>query len=207
MKFMALAGIDVSYSQGFVDWSGVSGAGIAFAYIKATEGISINDSQFARNWSVSSARGVPRGAYHFFRFNDDPIAQANFFLASANPQAGDLLPAVDLESTDGVSDVTQLVRTLGAFTSRVEQALSGRRMMIYTGWGYWNSNFQGSDAFSGHPLWIAEYNNQPAPSLPNGWSNWSIWQHESNGSVAGINGDVDLDVLNGDAAALAAITV
>jgi lysozyme len=204
---MALNGIDVSYAQGFIDWSAVSGARLSFAYIKATEGTGINDPQFARNWSVSKARGMPRGAYHFFRFNDDPIAQANFFLASANPQAGDLLPAVDAETTDGVSDVTQLIQRLAAFISKVEQAISGRRMMIYTGWGFWNSSFQGSDAFSGHPLWIAEYNNQPAPSLPNGWKNWSIWQHESNGSVTGINGDVDLDVLNGDAGALTAITI
>ncbi len=204
---MALNGIDVSYAQGFVDWAAVAGAGISFAYVKATEGISVNDAQFARNWSVSKARGIPRGAYHFFRFNDDPIAQANFFLASANHQAGDLLPAVDVEVTDGVSDVTQLVQKLAAFISAVEQAVSGRRMMIYTYWGFWNSSFNGSDAFSDHPLWIAEYNNQPTPSLPNGWSNWSIWQHESNGSVTGINGDVDLDRLNGDAAALTAITL
>jgi len=204
---MSLNGIDVSYAQGFVDWSGVSGAGISFAYIKATEGTSINDSQFSRNWSVSKMRDVPRGAYHFFRFNDDPIAQANFFLASANPQTGDLLPAVDVESTDGVTDVTQLVQRLAAFISKVEQSIGGRRMMVYTYWGYWNSSFNGSDAFSGHPLWIAEYNNQSAPSLPNGWNNWAIWQHQSNGSVTGVSGDVDLDTLNGDAAALAAITV
>lgn len=204
---MALNGIDVSVWQGFIDWAGVAGAGTSFTYVKATEGISVNDSQFARNWSVSKARGIPRGAYHFFHFNQDPIAQANFFLASANPQAGDLLPAVDVEVTDGVSDVTQLVQKLAAFISKVEQAISGKRMMIYTGWGFWNSSFNGSDAFSGHPLWIAEYNNQPSPSLPNGWTNWSIWQYGSNGSVAGINGDVDLDRLNGDAAALNAITL
>jgi lysozyme len=204
---VAVNGIDVSYAQGAIDWAGVSETEIAFAYVKATEGISINDEQFSRNWSTSKARGIPRGAYHFFHFNDDPVSQANFFLAAANPQAGDLLPAVDVEVTDGMSNLMQLIQRLRAFISTVEQAISGRRMMIYTGWDFWNTSLAGSDAFSGHPLWIAEYNTDPAPSLPDGWTNWSIWQHQSNGSVSGINGDVNLDVLNGATSDLKDLTV
>ena len=38
-------------------------------------------------------------------------------------------------------------------------------MLIYTDWDFWNSHMQGSDAFAGHPLWVAEYNRDPAPTL------------------------------------------
>jgi lysozyme len=202
-----VSGFDVSSYQGSVDWAAVAGAGLGFAYVKATEGLTFNDPQFARNWSVSKERGIPRGAYHFFHFNDDPVAQAEFFLASAAPNAGDLLPAVDVEVTDGVTDVTRLVDALSAFITRVEQAMAGKRMLVYTGFGFWNASFHGSDAFAGHPLWIAEYNGDATPVLPGGWNNWIVWQHSSNGTVPGITGSVDLNVLNGDAAALLQITV
>lgn len=192
-----LQGIDVSYAQGTIDWAAVHESGIAFALIKATEGVSIHDPQFARNWSVSKSAGIRRGAYHFFHFSDDPVTQAQSFLASAQPQAGDLLPAVDVETADGITDVSLLVDRLSQFTTAVEKVLDGRRMLIYTDPGFWNSSMRGSDAFTGHPLWVAEYNRDPAPQLPRGWRNWSIWQHDDNGTVTGITGAVDLDVYGG----------
>lgn len=202
-------GIDVSSYQGFIDWAAVSSSGeVAFAYTKATEGVSVSDSQFARNWQVlSQRREIKRGAYHFFHFTSDPVAQANFFLAAANFQAGDLLPMVDVEVNDGVTDITQCVNILSQFLDCVERALGGKKVIVYTSYGFWNGSMNGSDAFSGHPLWIAEYNSDNAPTLPNGWNDWVIWQYESNGQINGITGDVDMDRLNGDAAALAKLII
>jgi lysozyme len=200
-----LKGLDVSSYQGIVDWSAVASAGYSYAYIKATEGLTLTDPQFSRNWQVSKQRNICRGAYHFFHFGDDPIAQADFFINCANPQAGDLPPVVDVETTDGITDVTQLVQKLSAFIVEVENALSGKKMVIYTYYGFWNASMNGSDAFSGHPFWIAEYNSDETPTLPNGWTDWLIWQHASNGTVTGINTPVDLNVLNGDANTLSGI--
>jgi lysozyme len=200
-----LRGLDVSSYQGLVDWAGVASSGLSYAYVKATEGLTVNDAQFTRNWQVSKQRGIYRGAYHFFHFSDDPIAQADFFVASANPQPGDLPPAVDVETTDGISDVTQLVQKLSAFITEVENNLGGKKMVIYTYYGFWNASMNGSDAFSGHPFWIAEYNNDNAPTLPHGWNDWLIWQYASNGTVTGVNTSVDLNVLNGDANTLSGI--
>ena len=55
----------------------------------------------------------------------------------------------------------------------------------------------GTDAFSGHPFWVAEYNNDDAPTLPNGMTQWVLWQYSSSGTIPGIAGRVDLDKLNG----------
>lgn len=59
----------------------------------------------------------------------------------------------------------------------------------------------------GAPLWIAHWGVQ-APTLPaDGWAGrgWAVWQHSSTGKVPGIQGNVDLDVLQG--ADLGAITI
>src|SRR6266478_76036 len=90
-----LAGIDVSHWQGVISWLKVA-TEIDFAYIKATDGAHGQDSRFAVNWSKSKIAGVPRGAYHFFRSDQEVQAQVdNFF--SAYPEEGDLPPALDLE--------------------------------------------------------------------------------------------------------------
>lgn len=204
-----MQGIDVSAYQGFIDWAAVRATGdVSFAYVKATEGESVSDSQFVRNWQVLAQRPeIKRGAYHFFRFNSDPIAQANFFLAAAAPQTGDLLPMIDIETNDGLTDVTRCVNVISAFLGQVERAIGGRKMLIYTSYGFWNGSMNGTDAFSGHPLWIAEYNSDAAPTLPNGWTNWSIWQFESNGKIGGIIGDVDMDRLNAQADVLDGLVI
>src|SRR5262249_12335135 len=98
-NFEILNGIDVSSAQGAIDWARVRDAAIAFAYIKATEADTFNDSRFAANWTA--ARGnVARGAYHFFhaRANVDATrAQADHFIAAIASDPGELTPMVDVE--------------------------------------------------------------------------------------------------------------
>ena len=90
-------GIDVSHHQGAIDWKKVAGDGVAFAYLKATEGGDHRDRTFARNWREARAAGIAVGAYHFFTFCRPGAEQAANVLAVV-PAAPDALPpAVDLE--------------------------------------------------------------------------------------------------------------
>ena len=90
-------GIDVSHHQETVDWTKVAGAGISFAYAKASEGMNA-DPLFPANWAGMKAAGVIRGAYHFFRPKTDPAAQASHFCALVGAlDPADLPPMVDLE--------------------------------------------------------------------------------------------------------------
>ena len=57
-------GIDVSSFQGAFDWAAEKGS-ISFALAKATEGATITDPEFARNWQQMKATGLVRGAYCF----------------------------------------------------------------------------------------------------------------------------------------------
>jgi lysozyme len=193
-------GIDVSQDQGTVTWSQVAAAGYAFAFIKATDGETYVDPLFAQNWAGAKAAGLLRGAYHFFRAEDDPQAQAQFFWQTVGTLGGNMgeLPlVVDVEESMEQSN-SVVIANLASFLSSLQQA-SGRQPMIYTDPGFWNG--LGTSAFGGYPLWVAEYG-VTAPTLPSGWAVWDFWQTSETGSVAGIQGSVDLDVFSGSLAEL-----
>jgi lysozyme len=196
-----VAGIDVSDHQGSVDWNAVKQAGKFFAFIKATDGITWTDPDFATNWSGAKAAGLLRGAYHFYETNDDPTAQAENFLNAVQLEAGDLPPVVDIEKLHSGGSVSQVVKDLQTWLDVVEKA-TGRMPIIYTDRSFWAS--LGTSAFGLYPLWIAEYGVQ-SPSLPAGWASWTFWQFSESGTVAGVSGSVDLDVFNGSIAELKAL--
>ncbi|MCZ7686176.1 MAG: GH25 family lysozyme [Sandaracinaceae bacterium] len=106
-------------------------------------------------------------------------------------------PVVDVEATDGQSSAT-IVARLGQWLDRVETA-TGRTPIIYTGYYFWRDNV-GAD-FSSYPLWIANYS-ATCPDVPDPWTRWEFFQTSSTGRVAGIAGDVDTDLFNGDEARL-----
>lgn len=198
MSTNQLSGIDVSKWQGSVNWESVRQAGVAFAFARATYGISVTDSCFDNNWPAMKAAGIIRGAYHFFLATEDPTQQAEFFIRTVGSlEPGDLPPVIDVESGSGTS--SSLVTNVQTWLSVVEQSL-GRRPIIYTGPSYWNANL--TSAFGDYALWVAEYG-VSSPKAVNGWSNWTFWQYSSTGTVSGVNGAVDLDYFNGTSEALA----
>jgi lysozyme len=193
-----IPGIDVSYYQGTIDWSAVAGDGIAFAVSRTNHGGFI-DPQFEANWTGSREAGLLRSAYQYFNPGDDPVAQATTLIDMIGAlEVGDLPPVLDVESTDGLSP-GQIADNIATWLDTVEGSL-GRKPIIYTGSYFWNDNI-GSDAFVDHPLWIAHYT-QNCPNLPTVWSDWTMWQYTSSGSVAGIAGNVDRNRFNGPIEAL-----
>lgn len=191
-----MTGIDVSDFQPSVDWSAVAhDAAVGFVYAKATEGTDYTASTFAANHDGCKAQGIAFGAYHYFRPYADPNAQAQHFLTVIDGYEGQLLPAVDVEVTDAVAAATVLAR-LATFIRDVETTLGGKRMVIYTGYAFWQNTMGGSDDFAGHPLWLAEYNGDAAPTLPDGWQTWALWQFTDAAQVAGIGRGVDMSRTN-----------
>ena len=76
-------GIDVSKWQGSINWNSVRGAGIEFAWMKATEGLTYKDPNFSANYLGAYNAGVIRGAYHFARPDvSGGTAQADFFASN-----------------------------------------------------------------------------------------------------------------------------
>src|SRR6516165_7639969 len=73
-------GVDVSGHQGDIDWLSLAAGGVAFAYIKATEGGDFRDKQFQKNWDGARTAGMLRGAYHFFTQCRSGADQATNFI-------------------------------------------------------------------------------------------------------------------------------
>ena len=95
----AVHGIDVSKYQGDIDWPRVRASGVAFAFIKATEGGDHADDRFADNWAAARAAGMPRGAYHYYYFCRPALEQAAWFMNHVPKDPTALPPVLDLEWT------------------------------------------------------------------------------------------------------------
>jgi GH25 family lysozyme M1 (1,4-beta-N-acetylmuramidase)/nucleoside phosphorylase/O-acetyl-ADP-ribose deacetylase (regulator of RNase III) len=196
-------GINVSYSQQTVDWSQVRQAGIAFAFVKATQGTKTVDQQFASNWSGTEAVGILRGAYHVFEPNEDPLQQAQHFAHTVGVlEPDDLPPVLDVETSEGVNGAV-LIRNCKVWLNEIERLLK-RRPVIYTGAGFWNPQLRNDSEYitwtKDYALWLAQYQTASEPPIPQGWeSQWTFWQYDEMGTVPGISGRVDLNWFNGTA--------
>jgi lysozyme len=182
----AIEGLDVSHYSGAVDWQRVRDAGVEFAYVKATEGVDSPDPAFADHWRRLGELGIARGAYHFYVTEDDPEAQARFFLATVAHRPGDLPPAVDIELI-GHGTEPGLAGRLRTFLEIVGREI-GVRPLVYTSPKFWNAHL--TAAFGDHLLWIAEYG-VAEPQIPEGWERWTLWQWQDSGSVPGVEKDAD----------------
>jgi lysozyme len=196
-------GLDVSGHQPSISWRAVKRAGIAFAFVKATEGVGFVDSSFEQHRSAARRAGVPVGAYHFARPDthvsaQDPVAEADHFLDVAEPAEGDLLPVLDFE-TPGLSS-TQLARWAKRFLRRVEERI-GEPPILYTYTSFWRDRVGDSRAFARYPLWLANYgpnDGRPHDVSPvGGWASIAIHQYTSEGRIPGFEGKLDLNRLLG----------
>ena len=185
-------GIDVSHYQGNVDWAQVKAAGKVFAFAKATQGSTDVDSMFATNWSAMKEAGIVRGAYHFFQPDEDATAQAEHFIATVKLEAGDLPPVIDIEVAEG-STTQNIDADVKTWLEKVAAAY-GVRPIIYSDLSFLQQHL--ASGFGDYPLWVADYSPNP-PDPPESWKKWTFWQYSQSGTVAGIDGDVDLDRYQG----------
>jgi lysozyme len=196
-------GVDVSDAQSNTNWSAVAGDNRLFAFIKATEGITYTSPTFSTDWQGTQAAGVYRSAYHFFRPQDDGVAQAQQYLSVAGAdQSGNLPPMLDVEVTDGQS-VATIVQRMSEWLTTV-QAQTGMTPIIYTSPSFWDSTLGSPAGFSQYLLYVANWS-VSCPSLPGQWTQWTFWQSTDSASVSGISGAVDGDEFNGSAASLATL--
>lgn len=186
-------GIDVSHYQKHIDWQAIAAQQVEFAFVKATEGETMQDTLFCKNWSEIKDAGIKRGAYHFFRPTASPETQAWNFLAAVNLEDGDLIPVLDVEVLDGVS-AEALRNGVRAWLQIVEEFYK-IRPIIYTNQKFFNQYLAGH--FQYYPIWIARYSSWRKPCLEAG-HRWDFWQYGNRGRLHGIAGDVDFNVFRGN---------
>lgn len=213
-------GIDVSSYQGNITWPSVAGAGITFAWAKATEGTGYQDAYFVGNQNNGKAAGVIMGAYHYARYDlhagiAGATAEANYFWNFArNHIRGDgktLMPMLDVEASPAGYTPAALGAWINQWCQTVvtNAAAAGVtvRPVIYV--SACHANYFDASVAQWIP-WIANYNGQdPQTGTPwsvcggyNIWGTWAVWQYTSSGSIPGISGNVDRDAFNGTLATL-----
>jgi lysozyme len=192
----SIHGIDVSKYQSIIAWEEVkamqvSNIHLAFAFIKATEGVDNTDPLFHRNWKKAKANSITRGAYHFFIASKDGKMQAENFIKRVDLDAGDLPPVLDVEQRNGCS-IEQIKKEVRKWLETVENYY-GVVPIIYTNVDFYNSCL--GTEFDKYPLWVAHYYQQQQPSIKR---DWLFWQHNDQGNVNGILSRVDFNVFKGD---------
>lgn len=195
-----VAGIDVSQYQEAIDWRKVAAEGCSFAFIKATEGASRQDPNFATNWAEAKRAGIRCGAYHFFRPLSPVDDQVTNFLSVVTALGNeDLPPVLDLEVPDDWSTInlSKRVPLVLRWLGQVQEGLK-KRPIIYLSPSFIGDVLANTILLSSYPLWLAHYTASPAPTVPRAWGDWTFWQYTNTGYVNGVGGQVDLNWFNGD---------
>ena len=197
-------GIDVSEYQGIISWSYVDTIEnkypLHFVFIRATVGKDRIDRQFKRNWLGAKENRMIRGAYHYYRPNENSLEQAALFIKTVKLQKGDLPPVLDIEKLPKNQSIANLKLGLRRWLKAVESHY-GVKPIIYSGERYYDDFLK--EEFSDYLFWIANYNFYREQIE----SDWLFWQFTEKASIPGINGNVDVNIYNGDLQQLQFITV
>ena len=184
-------GIDASHHQGAINWKAVANDGISFAYLKATEGTSYTDPTFAQHRAEALDLGMRVGGYHYFQLCSSGAEQAAHFASVLGDLSeGNLLPgAVDLElagscATPPAPDV--LLAEVRTFLEVVE-ATTGREPVVYL-YPEFEEVYHLAGELDDYRQWVRSLDGRPDRE-------WWIWQQTDSGSVAGVAGPVDVNVM------------
>ena len=196
-------GIDVSKFQGEINWSKAKDDGVEFVFMRCgyrgyETGKIVEDETFEDNIKACNELGIDAGVYFFTEAKNvaEGKEEAEFVLDLLEEYEVDVqLPIViDVEQSSNPArsrtrDLTPEERTdiVIAFCERVKEA--GYEPMIY---GNLKSHMRMTDIYrlEEYPKWFAYYRTPLRYPYK-----FDIWQYTSAGSVAGIKGDVDINIM------------
>lgn len=196
----ARTGVDVSTYQKEIDWQAVAGDGIDFAILRLgyrgyTEGGLFLDQTFETNLRGALDAGLEVGVYFFSQAitPEEAEAEAAYILNAiegyevTGPIAFDWEPIAPGNNarTDGLDNDT-LTRCAAAFCKKIEGAGYTPAVYFNQSLGYLRYDLR---ELTEYDLWLAEYDTKP-----DFYYHFDLWQYTHTGKVAGIEGDVDLDL-------------
>ena len=201
--YTVLKGIDVSEHQGKIDWEEVADEGWEFAFIRVgyrgygEAGNLYRDKRAIENLSSAKEAGLMVGAYIFSQALDEEEAREEAELAVSVIEEAQIeldLPLVYdpeiITNDEGrANDITreQVALNTRAFREEVESG-SDIRVDIYSNLR-WEHELYDAQTLNNYEIWYADYGNTPETPYHFVW-----WQYSEEGSVAGIEGNVDLDM-------------
>lgn len=187
-------GFDVSEYQGKIAWEEIKTIEdtfqLKFVFIRATAGNNKVDSRFKQNWKKAKEHGFVRGAYHYYRPNENSIEQATNFIKTVKLQKGDFPPVLDIENLPKTQSIDSLKVGLKRWLTKVENHYNVKPI-IYSGESYYKDFL--AKEFKEYTFWIANYNF----FVEDIKDHWAFWQFTEKGTVTGIQGPVDVNIYNG----------
>lgn len=197
-RSLPIQGVDLSRYQGDVDFARLRGAGVHFAFIKATEGVDYVDPNFARNWAAAKAAGMPRAAYHFMFWCRPASAQEAWFEKNVPNDPDALPPILDVEWNNHSQLCPQKISAEDAYAKvvmmlQLMERHTGKLPVIYTDIAFHR------DVLAGHNLpntfWLRSVAAEPDDRYDG--DSYSFWQWTTTGALPGIRGEVDRSAFYG----------
>lgn len=194
-----IAGVDVSSYQENVDWDAVKDAGVDFAIIRVgyrgwSTGELDLDDRFHDHMQGAISAGIDVGAYFFSQALtvDEAIEEALYTLEQI--QGYDIsYPIIfdweEVEAPDArTNEMNMLLLTSCAegFCQTIEEAGYDAGVYFNQAYGYQQLNLQ---SLMEYDFWLAEY-----ASYPTFMYDFQMWQYTNEGTVPGIEGNVDLNI-------------
>ncbi len=185
-------GIDISHHQGRIDWSEMrkSHHPIEFVFIRATMGEDGNDRYFKQNWENAKKYNYVRGAYHYYRPNENSTKQFENFKSVVKLEQGDFIPVLDIEKESKYGRKNLREGVLNWL--KLAEKEYGVKPIIYTGLMFYQHILRGH--VDEYPLWIAAYSGKDR--LNN--VEWTFHQFTENVKVKGIRATVDGNDFKGE---------
>ena len=188
-------GIDVSSWQGNIDFQRVKDAGVEFAFIRIGSQRGIGgeyfiDKNFEQNIKGFQEVGIPVGIY-FYSYANNKLAakvEAEWLIEKLKPYKLDLPVVFDWENWSFYQEFNlsfyNLTEMANTYLNTIEKA--GYKGMLYSSKNYLENVWFETK----YPVWLAHYTDQT-----NYQGKYKVWQLCSNGSIPGIYGNVDVNVM------------
>ena len=191
-----LVGLDISKWQGNVDYKKIKEEGVDFVVLKLGGQTKIDgeykiDPKFYQNIEGALNNDIKVGVYFYSyaKSVEDAIKQANFIVDTLEDKKIDLPIFFDWENwisyTKFHISFNTLNKIASSFINRVEEL--GYKGVLYSS-KYYLENIWYKDDYTN---WIAYYTNNF-----NEYKDYYMWQMCSNGKINGIDGYVDIDIMN-----------
>ncbi|HEY6022227.1 MAG TPA: glycoside hydrolase family 25 protein [Candidatus Paceibacterota bacterium] len=194
--------IDISNVNGAIDFNALKAAGAKGVFVKATEGVSFNDSLFSVNRAAAYKHGMYFGAYHFARpDHNDPVHEANHF-CNVVKKVGlrDFKPVLDFETPSNKDALSWIT----AFNHVVKNRLGG--YPIFYSYPAFITGLKLPHTV-GNGLWLASYSRNDGKnypfSIPKPWIKVVAHQFTSKWTLAGHKGYLDANYVTNVNAVLA----
>lgn len=185
---------DISYHQGAIYWSDARKE-LSFVIFRASIGL----EKDIRYLDYTKNCGLPFGVYHYVKAGtaQDARQEARFFVECANKaQARPTIYFADIEFETHTQTTTEAVCV--AFLDEL-RSLGCQRIGLYI--GQTRYKWAGAALAMCDAVWIPRYgkntgevpSEQYYPKYP-----CDLWQYTSKGRIAGVDGNIDLDMIWGD---------